>query len=473
MHIGKYEDISNLQSFFSSFKNKENIDFYIEKIKTNLIYNQENIDFKEIKELEERLSFLKTKEIMYNKDSLEIEPYILLKNKVSIEQIFNIFTFEKKEESFISIKFTSTKDFYNLHIKFENLKLENLLLTREEWIDKVIEEINKKRAKLGLIIGINDSNIRKELEKLSSIKELENLEIITKITEEALEPLNSNLDILKPLNFELIKKNDTVAVLYKTFEGRNAINVKGKFIEKKKNIESDDINLLIGRGLYKEEETFLINIKAEKEGILKLEKVNDKEELFLDEKITLNLVNKIKTGDLDFKKNFTVEIQNNRTEIDTVGLGSILEAKTIISKGHIGKESILKGEEIIIDGNTHKDSLIQGEKTFIHIHRGFLDSKESDIKFLEHGTVFSKKCSVENAVSSKITANIIKIDNLRNHNTITVSKYLYIKEISGIDNIIVVKDILTEDEKEKWLNRAKENMSYIIKNDPRIIISSN
>ena len=141
-----------------------------------------------------------------------------------------------------------------------------------------------------------------------------------------------------------------------------------------------------------------------------------------------------KTGSIipgtDKEISLTVE-QKNAGE-DAVGAGLKIDIQTVDISGTIGENVNIKACELSVDAQTHKKCTIQvtGVAT-IKLHRGDLKAKEAIIDVLEGGLIEADIVRVNKMLGGEIIAREVHVQTLFAHSKITALESIEIQVIEG------------------------------------------
>ncbi len=416
-----------------------------------------------------------------------------------------------KDEKFLVLNDLDIKQIYEVRIRparGEDLKIDvvmtaNKIFTRvsaivkptseleysPEIYSKLIENLNKKKVKLGLIVGIFDDNMRNDLKDLVlKLKENVHLKEDFKIR------LCECVDPIQPINDKLIhhykNKNEKVdehgRVDYsnrdflftvvqaeiimeyiKPKSGRGGRNCKGKFIS----IEDPTTEHL-------EETKFNISDKIEKKeddnSIIWISKANG----YVDyEGGTYDISDKLDVDEVSFKKtgsinagadtDVKINVKEKDSMKDAIGSGVKVDVSEANIEGSVGDGAEVNGGIIKIGGQTHGNSRITADRAEINIHKGYVKAREVKITRLENGRVEAEIARISEAIGGEVRAKEIYIDTVKSHSIFKASKLIDIKKITGDDNKFIV-DPLALSTDAHLIENIKTAISHL-KNDVKIL----
>ncbi len=340
-----------------------------------------------------------------------------------------------------------------------------------------IEEINKKKLKNGLLIGIFDEemldDINRVLAKVRIMGEIEESEVINLC--KGLAPVNKvdakiilhykkrKESVKKELVYP-VKKGDILIEIIKPKNGKNGRGCNGKIIKvpPAKELRSIDIDFN-PHHIKREEDVNKIVYIANKNGYLYKE--NDK--YFINDNLSVNVVN-IKTGDIidGDEADIKLEINEKSALKEAVGDGMIVESTIVKVKGNVGNGAKITAKSLEIKGQTHKNSKLFSDIAKLNIHRGYIEGKKVEVNILENGKIVADEVIVNQAVGGEIIAKSILINIVGSHLSCSALNEIIIKKIIGSENkfkisteIIEKKHSLSEIEKElKELKISKERI---------------
>ena len=387
-----------------------------------------------------------------------------------------------KDEKFLVLSDLDIKQIYEIRIRpinTDELKLDivitaNKIFTRvsaiikassnleysPELYSKLVENLNKKKIKIGILVGLFDDNMRNNLKDLIlKLKEEVDLK------EDFRVKICECIDPIKPIDDVLVyhykNKNEKVDehgrvdyanrdFLFTVVQaellmeyikpklGRGGRNCKGKFIpvEEPKTEYLDDLKFNITDKMEKKEDDDSIVWISKANGYVDFEggtyDISDK--LDVDE-VSFKKTGSINAGeDTDIK----INVKEKGDMSDAIGSGVKVTVAEANIEGSVGDGAEVNGGIIKVGGQTHGNSIITADKAEINIHKGFVKAKDVKITRLENGRVEGEIVRISEAIGGEVRAKEIYIDTVKSHSVFKASRLIDIKKIVGDDNKFIV-----------------------------------
>ena len=345
---------------------------------------------------------------------------------------------------------------------------------------RISEFIYKKLIRVGVLIGIRNKLMKRELSKLSSFLRVN--EIIDKdytfvVTSGVDRKEAVNDAILYHYKNKIPKTDDSGKVNYanrgyllgvsqdeliieyqKPALGESGRDVRGtllpaiepkttisKMVEHTDNIEA-------------KEDDSGIKYFAKKSGyVCEQKNVFDiKDELDVNE-ISFKSTGSINTG-LD--NNVTLNVKEKDITRDAVGAGMSVEANEINVEGNVAQNALIKANKVVIGGQTHSKSHIEAKEAKIAVHIGSFDGDLVEIDRLENGRVKAKTAIIKSVLGGEIIAERVEIGILASNSSIIIAETLEIKQLKGVNNKILVDFSMVKNSGEK-INENLEKIKAI------------
>ena len=345
---------------------------------------------------------------------------------------------------------------------------------------RISEFIYKKLIRVGVLVGIRNKLMKRELSKLSSFLRIN--EIIDKdytfvVTSGVDRKEAVNDAILYHYKNKIPKTDDSGKVNYanrgyllgvsqdeliieyqKPALGESGRDVRGtllpaiepkttisKMVEHTDNIEA-------------KEDDSGIKYFAKKSGyVCEQKNVFDiKDELDVNE-ISFKSTGSINTG-LD--NNVTLNVKEKDITRDAVGAGMSVEANEINVEGNVAQNAVIKANKVVIGGQTHSKSHIEAKEAKIAVHIGSFDGDLVEIDRLENGRVKAKTAIIKSVLGGEIIAERVEIGILASNSSIIIAETLEIKQLKGVNNKILVDFSMVKNSGEK-INENLEKIKAI------------
>lgn len=316
----------------------------------------------------------------------------------------------------------------------------------QEWIK---EAIYHKQLQHGLLIGLYDQNLDREINRL-----------LLKIQKEG--PLSAPYRFLIGEFFPaILPTNDAIILHFQhnkesksliegiqpgelIFEyifpknGRNGRGCDGGFIEvPEPKIKYAAYIVINEETIYSEEDTHSIRFYAKVSGF-----VERKKGVFtISNELSIETADFKKTGSIEtgIDKDISLKIKRKIASEDSIGTGVNIDVQKLDVSGTVGGNAKIQACEVNIGAQTHRDSKINvTEVATIHLHRGNLKAKEAHIDILETGKVEADIVHVKKMVGGEIIAKTVEIDVLYSNARITALESITIGTIEGEGNKLFI-----------------------------------
>lgn len=380
--------------------------------------------------------------------ALPIEESVWLDESMTIRQTYEIFLrFAQADENFVlntgfggNKSLTSVLAFIKPSSKFANL----------DGLEKRLEdELNKRKLKLGIMIGIYDDGMKKDIK--SFCEHLRNggkLDREFKIElfhgpdfvpskDDSLEfVFQKNLEGASKPGVFSTKAGSELIVYKKAIEGVASRDAKGRFLKPSEAKTTKQCDFKTGDGVEIFETDSEKIYKAKKNGFV----VFDGMELDVKEEMALHEVN-IKTGSIDagMDSDAKLDITDDNPDSEAIGDNMSVRAAVVNVQGSVGANATIVAKEVNVGGQTHKTSKITATKAKIKNHKGYLEGDEIEIDTIEGGEVVAKKVVIGTAIGAKIKADECRIKVMGSNNLIETTRLIEIETPQGGENRLVVE----------------------------------
>lgn len=163
----------------------------------------------------------------------------------------------------------------------------------------------------------------------------------------------------------------------------------------------------------------------------------------------------IETGD---NKDISVNINNKNSSDDAVGSGVNIDVKELNVEGTIGSNVKIKANDLKIGEQTHRNSKLEAvENAKVHLHRGKLKAKTAEIEILENGTVQADDVYVKKMLGGEIIGHRVVVEELTSNTVVIASESIEIHSITGDHNKLIINPDKIETYHEK-VEEFKENI---------------
>jgi hypothetical protein len=335
----------------------------------------------------------------------------------------------------------------------------------------LVQEINKIKAKNGMLINIFDKKMIHNLKAFTKYLYEGKFKKRVRISLfEGIEPeiTQAGKLILWFMHKENSKKHQIIEVeedellieYKKPVYGKSGFNAYGKQLDKDYIHNADDLQAKVDeKSVYLQESDYKKLYKSKVKGFVHFTSTL----LSVDNKLKMSKISRVEDSlAKEEDNNVEVHISQNDTTKDSIGEGVELTSQTIHVNGHVGANSILEAINMQIDGATHKDSMQFARVAKINRHKGTLRCHDAKIALLEGGSVHATNLELEASLGGVIHAQKVKIGHVKSNLKVYASESITIRLVSGEDNIFNInyKQIPILNSKIDLINEDIENLKF-------------
>lgn len=358
---------------------------------------------------------------------------------------------------------------------------------------RIIDDIQMKKIKTGILVGIRDQNMYKEVKKIVATIHVngfldKNHSFIVCSGVDEIAPVNDNLVLhyKKKVNAKnsdgkvdyskrgfilAVEKDECVLEYIKPQTGTSGRNCRGVFISVPEPRISHTEVINISENLTKKESETSIKYIANRGGYVNFEKgLYD-----IQEHMEINEISFKSTGSIDASLDSNIKINIKETDIlkDAIGAGMSVETAEVHVQGNVGSGARVKAKIVEIGGQTHQSSYIEADKIIITVHHGEANGQDVQIERLESGKVIADTVYVKHMTGGEIIAKVIKIDNLMSNAKIIASEKIEIVELKGSNNKLIIDPSVTKEFHEmiESITKKIEQLEEELKAYPRQLSS--
>lgn len=390
----------------------------------------------------------------------------LLKPTIKFNQFYRIEIFKTDSiENPIAIPNITLSANKNLTKVVATLYKSNDINFSSKLEEAIIEDINCKKIKAGILIGVRDQNMHKEVKKI-----LANLRVNGIIDQTHMFVVAEGLDETPSINDDLIfhykkkinaknsdgkvdyakrgyvlpvEKDECIIEYIKPQMGVAGRNCRGVYIPIKEPKKVIETAISVSENIIKKESETSIKYVANRGGFVNFEKgIYD-----VQEQMEINEISFRSTGSIDASVMSNIKINIKEKDIlkDAIGAGMSVETSELIVQGNVGSGAKIKAKIVDIGGQTHQSAYIESDQITIAVHRGEANGQTIIIDRLEGGKVFGDTVSVKQMIGGEIVAKIVKIENLLSNAKITASEVIEITELKGNNNKFIIDPSVTKE----------------------------
>ncbi|HIP30056.1 MAG TPA: DUF342 domain-containing protein [Sulfurospirillum arcachonense] len=453
------------------------LDFKIIKVKTSYSIGKEE---GWIEADEEKLKQFKDKDFILNSD-------------LKIKQMYKVEIFKVQEDenravlppiilggnkSLTKIIVTIKKD---VEVKYFS-KIEN----------KIIEEINKKKIRAGILVGLHDEMMYKDIKTIVS-----GIRVNGIMNEESMFVVCQGIDPVMPVNDDFIyhykqklskeddqgrvdyskrgyilavSKGDCIMEYIKPQFGIAGRNCQGKYMSVKEPRAENEMLVNHTENILKKEDDEKIKYVAGQNGYV----AEDSPGSFdIQENMEVDEISFKTTGSIETDMSAEVKINITEADVfkDAIGPGMSVETYELNIQGNVASGARIKAEKLTIGGQTHQTSTIEAKNAQITIHRGTVTAEVVNVDRLEGGKIIGDIINVKQAIGGEIIGKNIVIEELASNVSITASDTIEIKELKGTNNKFLIDPSMTKEFNENIEKITKEikELSLRLKQVPKFL----
>ncbi|ATB69562.1 hypothetical protein SJPD1_1453 [Sulfurospirillum diekertiae] len=359
--------------------------------------------------------------------------------------------------------------------------------------EKIIEDIQIKKIKAGILVGIRDQNMYKEVKKIvanirvngiidqnQTFVVCQGVDEVPSINDDLIyhykkkinaKSTDGKIDYSKRGYVLAVDKDECIIEYIKPQLGTPGRNCRGAFLPVKEPRKSNDTPIAITANLAKKESDTSIKYIANRGGYVNF----DKGTYDIQDQMEINEISFRSTGSIDASLGSNIKINIKESDIlkDAIGAGMSVETSEVHVQGNIGSGAKIKAKIAEIGGQTHQSAYIEADKIIISVHRGEANGQDIEIDRLEGGKVIGNTVHVKQMIGGEIIANSVKIDNLLSNAKITACDLIEITELKGNNNKLIIDPSVTKEFNEMidTINIKIEKLEEELKAYPRQLSS--
>ena len=357
--------------------------------------------------------------------------------------------------------------------------------------EKIIEDINTKKVRSNILVGIRDKNMYKEVKKVVASIRVKNfleadymfvvcqgLDKIPAVDDKFIfhyknkvktEDRQGRVDYSKRGFVLAVSKGETIMEYVKPQSGIAGKNCQGRFLSVKEPTINNQIDINFTENIVKKEDESKILYIANKNGY-----VNVENNIYnIQEEMEINSVDFKSTGSIETDLESNVKINIKETDIfkDAIGPGMNVETSELHVEGNVASGATIKAKEVEIKGQTHKTATIDADNIKISAHRGIANGKNIEIDRLEGGTVIGENIKIKYVIGGEIIGKEVYIEELISNASIKAGNLIDIKKVKGNNNKLVIDPSGTRQYGEKIdaTNEQIKKLHIFIKPMPKIL----
>ncbi len=406
----------------------------------------------------------------------------MLDPNVKFEQELRIEIFLKEERaSFpIPISLSANSDFTTIRAV---VKPQENISYFEGLEAEIIAEIDRRKAKAGILLGLQDEMMRKSVKKLVAIIRVngalskqtsfvvcEGIPMKEAVTNQLIEHYIDE-ENKQSNTMHVVSKGELVLEVIKAQPGENGRNCKGEMlIPNQVELSESGIDIKVSEDFEIKEEEDRILYYAKTAGHISRGVDNSFE---IKEELVVDSVSVKTTGDINGgeESEVSVTIREDDSVVDAVGPGVEIDTFEINIAGSVANNAKIKAQKAQIKGQTHQSSYVEANSLQIHLHKGKAEGDIVEIDILEGGIVYADSVRVKQFNGGEVHAQRVYIGEITNNAKVYASHHIEIDKITGNGNLFVVDAAAQRNFQEKFevLSQKLSDVNYKLKKLPKLL----
>ncbi len=316
----------------------------------------------------------------------------------------------------------------------------------KEWIK---DSINRKKLRLGFIIGMADEELDNEINKLlATIQKKGPLTEPYSLTIAKFFPPIAVVNDAIILHYKAGSKNNSLIdgvqpgdLLFEYIfpkHGRNGRGCDGApIVTPEPLIKYAGVIQIDDETISREQDVKGIRYYAKVSGFVKRENGV----FLIAQELNLESVSMKKTGCIEagIDKDIFLSVNQKIFNEDAVGMGVSIDVQKVDISGTVGENTKITADELNIGAQTHRKSTIDvAQVANIQLHRGDLKAKEANIDVLEGGRVEADVARINKMLGGEVVARKVYVDVLYSHAKIVALESIEVNWIEGDDNVLII-----------------------------------
>ncbi len=392
----------------------------------------------------------------FKSSPLATDPDVELRQQIKAE------LFKKGSRPSCPVKMVigGNKSLTKIYLSFKKQKVMQFSETIER---EILEEIERKKAKLGLLLGpfneavqeavsrvVSSIRVNREIEEDIRILLCEGIEpaapapaqIIYHYKFSKSEEMNEDIqiDYADRGYMHTVEEGDLVLECSKPHEGRVGRNCRGEILPPPKTaVELSETceDIVAQEGVRVEEDEQRIRYIATRKGYINEPQPNHltvTDELVIDE-VSFRTTGSITAGD---DKDVKIHIQNQDEFADSIGSGVRVETTELKTMGNVGSGAVVQVKKAQIGGQTHQSSEIYAHEATIQLHKGFVEADRVQIEILEGGKVVADTVYINRLSGGEIYAKEVHIQSVLSNALVKASDLIELDSVQGEGNRFII-----------------------------------
>ena len=318
---------------------------------------------------------------------------------------------------------------------------------------EMLAEIDRRKAKSGLLLGCMDSAVKSGISKVIST-----IRVNAAIREELSFDICRGYDLIKAGGEEVIyhyrenedgdiderstmmgvKSGDVVLEVKKQVLGRKGRDCKGVIIDEGAiELSSEMVPIKISEDF---------EVKENEESILYIATIDgyiyeDSEHAFeIRDEFAVDAMSLKSTGDINVgqDKNIKITVNQKDASSDAIGAGVKIDTSEIKVAGNVANSAEIRANKVEVEGQTHQSSKILAKDIKLHLHKGYAEGDIVEVDILEGGKIVGDIVRVKQLSGGEIEAKEVYIEKVLSNAAVSASHHIEIGEIEGAGNLFTI-----------------------------------
>ncbi len=403
--------------------------------------------FKEVKKEEAK---------RFRESKLLLDPDIEIRQQIRAE----LFKKEKIKAPVLKMVIGANKAMTKIFLTFKKQQVLQYSDTMER---DILAEIDRKMARLGLLLGVFNTDIESVVSRVVSSVRVnksvdEDIQVVLCEGIEAMAPTPARItyhykrskseklddeiqvDYADRGYIQTVSEGDLILECTKATEGHIGRTCRGEVIpipQPHIELSEDCEGIKIEEGIKVEEDGEHIRYIATRKGYVNEPSPNHfiiQDELVIDE-VSFRTTGSIEAGE---DKDVKIHIQTHDEFADSVGSGVRVETSELKTHGNVGSGAFIKAKIVEIGGQTHQTSVIEAGEATIQLHKGSVEAESVEIEILEGGKVVADTVRINKISGGEIHAKEVYIQSVLSNAIVTASHLIEIDQVEGNGNKFII-----------------------------------
>jgi hypothetical protein len=389
------------------------------------------------------------KDLFFKEDNLR-NPKLEILQKLKVE------IYEKNSSKFpIKIAVGANKNFTKVVARFQPQDNVNYFDGLE---GEILSELDKRKAKQGILLGCFDEELRGEVKKLvSSIRVNKKIEETTTITicqayelqtdrvgEVLYKFKEKEIDDTKKVDhsdkafMHTVKDGDVIIEIVQSKKGKAGRDCRGALMPiKEVELSKNTVSVEVSEDIECIEKDDKVIYVAKRSGFINEIEPNKFE---ISDELIINEVSFKTTGSIDagHDKDIKINIESKDSMTDAIGAGVHIETSEVKAEGNVGNGASVRADVIEIGGQTHQSAKLYGGDVSVNLHRGYVEGETIKIDLLEGGVVEGDIVHIKKAAGGEIRAKEVYLETVLSNVLVYASHYIEIDKVEGTGNKFII-----------------------------------